>query len=112
MAYVEKEIEKIYWSIGEVAEMFSVNTSKIRFYEMEFQLAFKKNRVGDRKFTLEDIEALRVIIFLTDRFKMEYVKTLIYHNRTQAVVKFLESIEAKKEDVKVVATFNNEHAAD
>jgi len=38
MAYKEKEIEKLYYSIGEVAEIFSVAPSLIRFWESEFEL--------------------------------------------------------------------------
>lgn len=38
MAYKEKEINKLYYSIGEVAEMFDANTSMIRFYEKEFDI--------------------------------------------------------------------------
>ena len=49
MAYKEKEIEKLYYSIGEVAEMFSVAPSLIRFWESEFDLIQpKKNRKGNR----------------------------------------------------------------
>ena len=42
MAYKEKEIEKLYFSIGEVAEMFSVAPSLIRFWESEFDLSNQK----------------------------------------------------------------------
>jgi DNA-binding transcriptional MerR regulator len=45
MAYKEKEIEKVYYSIGEVSEMFNVAPSLIRFWESEFELIQpKKNR--------------------------------------------------------------------
>jgi DNA-binding transcriptional MerR regulator len=44
--------EKLYYSIGEVAVAFSVNTSLIRFWEKEFDvLQPKKNAKGNRKFT-------------------------------------------------------------
>ena len=47
MAYKEKEIEKLYYSIGEVAEQFNVAPSLIRFWETEFDiLQPKKNRKG------------------------------------------------------------------
>ena len=47
MAYKEKEIEKLYYSIGEVAEMFNVAPSLIRFWESEFEVIQpKKNRKG------------------------------------------------------------------
>lgn len=38
MPYKENKVEKLYYSIGEVAEMFHVNTSLIRFWEKEFDI--------------------------------------------------------------------------
>lgn len=62
MPYKEKEIEKLYYSISEVATMFDVNTSLIRFWEKEFNiLKPKKNKKGNRLFTKEDIENLKLI---------------------------------------------------
>jgi DNA-binding transcriptional MerR regulator len=56
------ELTKLYYSIGEVAEMLDVNASLIRFWEKEFkQLAPKKNKKGNRKFTPEDILVLQRI---------------------------------------------------
>jgi len=58
----EQESEKLYYPIGEVAEMFAVNTSLIRFWEKEFDiLKPKKNKKGNRLFTDEDVEHLRTI---------------------------------------------------
>jgi DNA-binding transcriptional MerR regulator len=46
--------EKLYYSIGEVADAFGVNTSLIRFWEKEFDVIKpKKNAKGNRKFTKE-----------------------------------------------------------
>ena len=60
MPYKEKEINKLYYPIGEVADMFQVNTSMIRFYEKEFEiLQPKKNAKGNRLFRPEDIENLK-----------------------------------------------------
>lgn len=65
MAYKEKEIEKLYFSIGEVAEQFNVAPSLIRFWESEFDIIKpKKNRKGNRQFTKEDIENVRTIYHL------------------------------------------------
>lgn len=51
--------------MGEVAAMFDVNTSLIRFYEKEFDvLKPKKNKKGNRLFTPEDIENLKIIFHL------------------------------------------------
>jgi DNA-binding transcriptional MerR regulator len=65
MPYKEKEIEKLYYTIGEVAELFEVNSSLIRFWEKEFDiLKPTKNKKGNRLFTKEDIQNLKVIYHL------------------------------------------------
>lgn len=56
------EIEKLYYSIGEVADMFEVNSSLIRFWEKEFpQLQPRKNNRGNRVYNKKDIELFRKI---------------------------------------------------
>ncbi|MBJ6120023.1 MerR family transcriptional regulator [Pontibacter sp. BT310] len=65
MPYKEKEIEKQYYTIGEVAAMFDVAPSLIRFWETEFeQLRPKKNKKGNRQYTKQDIETLRTVYHL------------------------------------------------
>ena len=47
----EKQPLKVYYSIGEVADMFGVNTSLIRFWEKEFDVIKPhKNKKGNRQF--------------------------------------------------------------
>jgi DNA-binding transcriptional MerR regulator len=56
---------KLYYSIGEVAEMFDVNVSLLRFWEKEFpQLKPKKVGRGIRQYTKEDIEQVKIIYHL------------------------------------------------
>ncbi len=65
MAWKEKEIEKLYYTIGEVAVMLDVNTSLLRYWEKEFDvLKPKKNTKGDRFFTKDDIEKIKLIYHL------------------------------------------------
>lgn len=65
MPYKEKTIEKKYYAIGEVASMFNVATSLIRFWESEFDIIKpKKNRKGNRQFTKDDIENVKMIYHL------------------------------------------------
>ncbi len=65
MPYKQPTIEKVFYSIGEVADMFQVNTSHIRFWENEFDiLKPKKNKKGNRLFTKEDIENIKLIYHL------------------------------------------------
>ena len=65
MPYKEREISKMYYTMGEVSILFNVNQSLIRFYEKEFDiLQPKKNKKGNRYFTPEDIENLKIIFNL------------------------------------------------
>jgi DNA-binding transcriptional MerR regulator len=98
MAYKEKEIEKIYYSIGEVAEQFNVAPSLIRFWESEFDLIQpKKNRKGNRQFTKEDIENVRTIYHLVKQkgFTLQGAKEML-RNDTQSVRDKMEMYESLK----------------
>lgn len=65
MPYKEKKIEKLFYNIGEVAEMFKVNTSLIRYWEKEFDIIKPaKNNKGNRLFTKQDIENFYIIYHL------------------------------------------------
>ena len=65
MPYKEPKIEKLYYTIGEVAKQFNVNTSLIRFWENEFDIIKpKKNNKGNRLFTKEDIKNFEIIFHL------------------------------------------------
>jgi len=62
MPYKEKKVEKLYYSIGEVAEMLDVPVSTVRFWENEFDvLKPMKNKKGNRLFTPADIKNLKII---------------------------------------------------
>lgn len=72
--------QKQYYSIGEVAYMFKVNNSLIRYWEKEFDiLEPRKNRKGDRFFKPSDIKNLQLIHDLLRRrkFTMEGAKDFI-----------------------------------
>ena len=57
--------EKLYYSMGEVAEMFDVNTSLIRHWESQFSiLRPKRNKKGNRLFSPQDVENLKLIYHL------------------------------------------------
>ncbi|MGK7389763.1 MAG: MerR family transcriptional regulator [Candidatus Cyclobacteriaceae bacterium M2_1C_046] len=80
MPYKEKIIEKKYYSIGEVADQFNVATSLIRFWETEFDVIKpKKNRKGNRQFTKEDIENVKLIYHLVKEkgFTLQGAKELL-----------------------------------
>lgn len=86
----EELFRKQYYSIGEVAQMFSVNTSLIRYWENEFDiLEPRKNRKGDRFFKPTDIKNLQLIHDLLRRrkFTIEGAKDYLKRNR-QAEARF------------------------
>ncbi len=57
-----KHEQRLYYSIREVADMFSVNTSLIRFWEKEFDIIKpKRNKKGTRFFTTKDVDNFHII---------------------------------------------------
>lgn len=57
--------DKLFYSMGEVAEMFDVNTSLIRHWESQFSiLRPKRNKKGNRLFSPQDVENLKLIYHL------------------------------------------------
>ena len=62
---MERKSRKIYYTMGEVSEMFDVNPSLIRFWEQKFDiLKPDKNKKGNRLFTPRDVENLKLIYHL------------------------------------------------
>jgi DNA-binding transcriptional MerR regulator len=104
-------LTKLYYTIGEVSALFDVNTSLIRFWEKEFQIITpKKNRKGNRLFSIQDIENLNKIYFLVKvkgytldgaknelQKKNKVVPELLEKNppNNQEIVKTLEAIKTK-----------------
>ncbi|MFA5555713.1 MAG: MerR family transcriptional regulator [Flavobacteriaceae bacterium] len=83
--------EKLYYSIGEVAEAFGVNASLIRFWDKEFDiLKPKKNAKGNRMFTPEDIKNLKLIYHLVKErgFTLDGAKTHLKENQKKVLDKF------------------------
>lgn len=91
---------KQYYTMGEVAEMFRVNQSLLRFWEAEFNiLQPKKNKKGDRYFRPVDIKNLHLIYHLLRqrKYTIEGAKDFLRKN-SKAEEKF-ETIK-KLEEVK------------
>ncbi|UNZ00212.1 MerR family transcriptional regulator [Zhouia spongiae] len=83
--------DKLYYSIGEVARAFDVNTSLIRFWEKEFEVIKpKKNAKGNRKFTKEDIKNLQLIYHLVKErgFTLEGAKTHLKEEKMETLSNF------------------------
>jgi DNA-binding transcriptional MerR regulator len=84
------KLTKLYYSIGEVAQLFEVNASLIRFWEKEFKLPQpKKNNKGNRMFTVKEIQTLDKIYQLVkvQGFKLEAVKPQLKSRKKTEVFK-------------------------
>jgi DNA-binding transcriptional MerR regulator len=97
--------EKRYYSIGEVAAAFKVNTSLIRFWEKEFDaIKPKKNAKGNRMFTPEDIRNLELIYHLVKErgFTLEGAKIHLKEEKKKTLNNF--EIIRKLENIKATLT--------
>ena len=100
MPYKEKEITKKYFTIGEVAQKFEVNTSQLRFWESEFEMLNpKKNKKGSRKYRLNDIEIIKKIYHLLkkDGFTIEGAKKELTKKNISSDKKIINQLEKVKE---------------
>ncbi len=101
MPYKETKVEKLYYAIGEVASMFNVNTSLIRFWEKEFDIIKpKKNKKGNRLFTQKDIDNFHIIYHLVKErgMTLKGAKTKLKENKEDVehnfeIIKSLEDIK-------------------
>ncbi len=108
MALKKDPVKKMFYSIGEVAEMFGVNTSLIRYWEKEFDiLKPKKNKKGNRMFTQKDVDNLHLIYHLVKErgFTLEGAKKKLKDNREDTIreseiVKRLEKVRGFLIDLK------------
>lgn len=85
----------MFYSIGEVARMFKLNTSHIRFWEKQFDiLKPKKNKKGNRLFTQEDVDNLHTIYHLVKErgFTLEGAKQKLKKNKEEVI----DSVEIVK----------------
>ena len=88
MPLKEKIIKKIYYSIGEVAAMFDVNKSLIRFWEKEFIIIKpKKNKKGNRYFTEKDINNFKIIFHLVKErgYTLDGAKKKLRENKEDTI---------------------------
>lgn len=79
---------KIYYSISEVAAMFGLNESTLRYWEQEFPYLKPKTRSTGkvRQYTEKDIQQIRLIHNLVKvrGFKISAARSIINSNRSGA----------------------------
>ncbi len=108
MPYKEKKVEKLFHSIGEVAEMLNVNTSTIRYWEKEFTiLKPKKNKKGNRMFTNQDLDNLKLIYHLVkvQKLTIDGARKKLKENKVDTinnyeVIKMLEGVKELLNEIK------------
>ncbi len=91
----QKKDRKMFYSMGEVAEMFDVNASMIRYWENKFDiLKPHKNKKGNRMFTPADVDNLKVIYHLVKEkgMTLEGAARMI-RERREGVIRDMEVIE-------------------
>ncbi len=102
MPVKEYEEKKLFYTIGEVAELFKVNTSLIRFWENEFDVIKpNRNKKGNRLFTQKDVDNFHIIYHLVKErgFTLQGAKEKIKGNPNDTVnnaevVKSLQKIKS------------------
>lgn len=100
MPYKEKEIEKLYYTIGEVANIFGVNTSHIRFWSNEFDVIRPAtNKKGNRLYTKDDIENFRKIYHLVKEkgFTLRGAKTELKDLRQRVLIEETSGFDKESE---------------
>lgn len=105
--YQEKNLKR-YYTIGEVATMFDVSKSLIRFWENEFDvLKPHKNSKGDRRFTQQNIEQVQYIFhlvkergFTLDGAKKEIKRQKIRQKEKKGMIKKLKELKGLLQDLR------------
>ncbi len=102
-------MEKLYYSIGEAAEIIGESTSLVRYWSNEFDKHFKLTRSsrGDRKYTAEDIDTLKQIHYLVNikGLTLEGVDKALKADKGKVdrdvkVLESLKSIRSQLEEIK------------
>ena len=106
-------LTKVYYTITEVAAMFGVNASLLRFWEKEFMTFIgqvKKNKKGDRYYNVQDIEKLKVLYHLIKERKMtlEGAREILKDNKKKVkddvdLIDNLLQIKSFLQDLKKIA---------
>ena len=94
---------KLYYTIGEVAELLEVTQSQLRYWENEFAvLNPKKITNGDRRYTQKDLETIQTIIYLVkekgytiDGAKKAYQATRNQDMKKKSILQTLNTIKGE-----------------
>lgn len=87
----EELSKKLYYSIGEVCDMFKINPSSVRHWETEFSfLKPRKNKKGDRFFNATELKKVHLIYYLLryKKYTIEAAKDYLKKHRNETDVRF------------------------
>lgn len=113
VALKEHKTEKLFYTMGEVAEMFDVNQSLIRFWEQRFAiLKPKKNKKGNRLFTPADVKNLEIIYHLVKERGMTLTGAEKYLKDNKNNVERETEIVRKLQEIKSLLTEIREELKD
>jgi len=104
---IELSKDKLYFSIGEIADAFGVNASLVRFWDKEFDiLKPKKNAKGNRMFSQEDVKNLQLIYHLVKErgFTLDGAKTHLKEGQKKTLDKYeiISKLEGIKEQLQQI----------
>ncbi len=97
---------KLYYTIGEVAEIMQTSTSQLRYWSGEFHLNVRKNRKGDRLFQKEDLDKLKMIqhMLKDEGFTIEGAKKRLKQGvKSDFKQEVLEVVVEEMEDLQIEA---------
>ncbi len=102
MPYKEKDTVKLFYSIGEVSKTMQVTPSLIRFWEKEFDIIKpSKNKKGNRMFTQNDVDNLKLIYHLVKErgytLKGAKIKLKTKYSETKNTAEIVQSLNKIKE---------------
>jgi DNA-binding transcriptional MerR regulator len=105
MPYKEVKIEKIYYTIGEVAEMLGESTSLVRFWSNKLSDVIRpqKNRKGNRLFLPDDVENFKILhrLIKNQGMTLEGARKRIKENKNgeDYNMQIIDSLEAIKKEL-------------
>ncbi|OIP01275.1 MAG: MerR family transcriptional regulator [Bacteroidetes bacterium CG2_30_33_31] len=111
MPYKKPTTEKVYYAIGEVAELFNVNTSLVRFWEKEFDiLKPRKNKKGNRLFTQKDLDNLYIIYNLVKErgYTLQGAKEMLKSEKIDDTTKKIEIVNSLEKVKSFLLELKNE----
>jgi len=98
-----QHLTKLYYSIGELAEMLDVNASLLRFWEKEFNLKVsKRNKKGNRLYSVKEIEEINKIYALVkvQLFTLDGAKKAIKTKDKSLIFDTKQTVASKLDNIK------------